>query len=65
MLDKQSTVPPSKTAASRGPSSPAAAELVMGKTERRPFVIIGGFSGIGGEGAAQQLVRDSASDLFR
>jgi len=43
----------------------AAAELVMGKTERRPFVLIGGFSGVGAEGGAQQLVRDPASDLFR
>jgi len=43
----------------------AAAELVMGKTDRRPFVLIGGFPGVGQTGAAQQLVRDSASDLFR
>jgi coenzyme F420-0:L-glutamate ligase/coenzyme F420-1:gamma-L-glutamate ligase len=43
----------------------AAAELVMGKTDRRPFVLIGGFPGVGQAGEAQQLVRDSASDLFR
>jgi coenzyme F420-0:L-glutamate ligase/coenzyme F420-1:gamma-L-glutamate ligase len=43
----------------------AAAELVMGKTDRRPFVLIGGFAAVGGEGSAQQLVRDSASDMFR
>jgi coenzyme F420-0:L-glutamate ligase/coenzyme F420-1:gamma-L-glutamate ligase len=43
----------------------AAAELVMGKTNRRPFVIIGGFTAEGEGGTAQELVRDPASDLFR
>jgi coenzyme F420-0:L-glutamate ligase/coenzyme F420-1:gamma-L-glutamate ligase len=43
----------------------AAAELVMGKTDRRPFVIIAGFSADGEDGTAQQLVRDPATDLFR
>ncbi len=42
----------------------AAAELVMGKTDRRPFVLISGFTSVG-MGTAQQLVRDPATDLFR
>jgi coenzyme F420-0:L-glutamate ligase/coenzyme F420-1:gamma-L-glutamate ligase len=43
----------------------AAAELVMGKTDRRPFVLIGGSGAVGGSGSARQIVRDPASDLFR
>ena len=43
----------------------AAAELVMGKTDRRPFVIVSGLPGLGQAGQARQLVRDPAMDLFR
>ena len=43
----------------------AAAELVMGKTDRRPFVLISGFPPNSNVGTGQQLVRDPASDLFR
>jgi len=43
----------------------AAAELVMGKIDRRPFVLVRGFLGVGQAGTGQMLVRDSASDLFR
>ena len=43
----------------------AAAELVMGKTERRPFVIVSGFATVEGTGTGRQLIRDPESDLFR
>ena len=42
----------------------AAAELVMGKTDRRPFVLIRGYVVEPGVGSAQQLVRDSAMRPF-
>jgi coenzyme F420-0:L-glutamate ligase / coenzyme F420-1:gamma-L-glutamate ligase len=42
----------------------AAAELVMGKLDRRPVAIIRGF-GASGEGSARELVMDPARDLFR
>jgi coenzyme F420-0:L-glutamate ligase/coenzyme F420-1:gamma-L-glutamate ligase len=43
----------------------AAAELVMGKTDRRPFALIRGYAVEPGLGSALQLVRDAAMDLFR
>lgn len=42
-----------------------AAELVMGKTERIPVVLIRGYSYGKGEGRASMLVRPSERDLFR
>lgn len=53
------------------PSSPAAAdelagaaELVMGKTERIPVILIRGYRYGKGEGRASMLVRPSERDLF-
>jgi coenzyme F420-0:L-glutamate ligase/coenzyme F420-1:gamma-L-glutamate ligase len=43
----------------------AAADLVMGKTARVPAVVVRGFEGQRGDGAAAELVRDPSSDLFR
>jgi coenzyme F420-0:L-glutamate ligase/coenzyme F420-1:gamma-L-glutamate ligase len=43
----------------------AAAELVMGKTDRRPFALIRGYIGESGAGSARQMVRDASMDLFR
>lgn len=42
----------------------AAADLALGKLDRVPFVIIRGYAAPG-EGAAKQLIRDPALDLFR
>jgi coenzyme F420-0:L-glutamate ligase / coenzyme F420-1:gamma-L-glutamate ligase len=42
----------------------AAAELVMGKTERIPVAIVRGL-GVAGEGSAQDLVMSPEHDLFR
>lgn len=43
----------------------AAAELVMGKTERIPAVLIRGYRYVGGEGRASMLLRPPERDLFR
>jgi coenzyme F420-0:L-glutamate ligase/coenzyme F420-1:gamma-L-glutamate ligase len=43
----------------------AAAELVMGKRERIPAVLIRGYRYIAGEGRASMLLRPPAHDLFR
>jgi coenzyme F420-0:L-glutamate ligase / coenzyme F420-1:gamma-L-glutamate ligase len=43
----------------------AAAELVQGKLDRVPVAIVRGYAYPRGEGAARQLVRDPANDLFR
>ena len=43
----------------------AAAGLVMAKTNRTPAVIVRGFDGVGEEGAARDIVRPPAEDLFR
>ncbi|MBI2882327.1 MAG: coenzyme F420-0:L-glutamate ligase [Candidatus Methylomirabilis oxyfera] len=43
----------------------AAAELVMGKTERIPAVLIRGYRYVSGEGRASMLLRPSERDLFR
>ena len=43
----------------------AAAELVMGKTERIPVVLIRGYRYVRGEGQASMLRRASDRDLFR
>jgi len=43
----------------------AAAELVMGKTERIPVVLVRGYRCVRGEGRASMLVRPSDRDLFR
>ena len=43
----------------------AAAGLVMAKTNRTPVVIVRGFDGVGEEGAARDIVRPPAEDLFR
>lgn len=43
----------------------AAAELVMGKVERVPVALIRGYSYISAEGSARELLRDSATDMFR
>jgi coenzyme F420-0:L-glutamate ligase/coenzyme F420-1:gamma-L-glutamate ligase len=42
----------------------SAAELVMGKTDGRPFALVRGYPG-GGEGTGSALIRDAAMDLFR
>ena len=42
----------------------AAADLAFGKLDRVPFVLIRGFVA-GGEGSAQQLIREPERDLFR
>jgi coenzyme F420-0:L-glutamate ligase / coenzyme F420-1:gamma-L-glutamate ligase len=42
----------------------SAAELVMGKTEGRPFALVRGYP-LGGEGTGSALIRDAAMDLFR
>jgi coenzyme F420-0:L-glutamate ligase/coenzyme F420-1:gamma-L-glutamate ligase len=41
-----------------------AAELVMGKTDRRPFVLVRG-PYPRGTGSARDLIRDAATDMFR
>ena len=43
----------------------AAAELVMGKTERLPVVLIRGYRYVRGEGHASMLLRAPERDLFR
>ncbi|HEU5381575.1 MAG TPA: coenzyme F420-0:L-glutamate ligase [Ktedonobacteraceae bacterium] len=43
----------------------AAAELVMGKIERVPVALIRGYAYTPGTGAAQTLLRDPATDMFR
>ncbi|MBV9228762.1 MAG: coenzyme F420-0:L-glutamate ligase [Chloroflexi bacterium] len=43
----------------------AAAELVMGKTDRIPVALIRGYSYIPARGDARSLIRDSATDMFR
>jgi coenzyme F420-0:L-glutamate ligase/coenzyme F420-1:gamma-L-glutamate ligase len=43
----------------------AAAELVMGKTDRIPVVLIRGYHYIPARGDARSLIRDSATDMFR
>lgn len=43
----------------------SAAELVAGKINRSPFVVVRGYPYPRGEGSAQTLVMDSAMDLFR
>ena len=43
----------------------AAAELVMGKTDRVPFVLIRGFPYDAADGSAAELVREASLDLFR
>ena len=43
----------------------AASGLVMAKTNRTPVVIVRGFDGVGEEGAARDIVRPPAEDLFR
>ena len=42
----------------------AAADLVLGKLERVPAVLVRGFAG-GGDGSARELVREPGRDLFR
>jgi len=42
-----------------------AAELVMGKTDRRPFALISGYGAESEPGSARELIRDAAMDLFR
>ena len=43
----------------------AAAELVMGKVDRIPVALFRGYAYIPGEGNAQSLLRDPATDMFR
>jgi coenzyme F420-0:L-glutamate ligase/coenzyme F420-1:gamma-L-glutamate ligase len=43
----------------------AAAELVMGKREGIPVVIVRGYAAEKGEGSARELLRPEAEDLFR
>ncbi|HEY2987091.1 MAG TPA: coenzyme F420-0:L-glutamate ligase [Candidatus Binatia bacterium] len=43
----------------------AAAELVMGKKDGVPVVLIRGYAGKGEDGSAQELLRPEAEDLFR
>lgn len=43
----------------------AAAELVMGKTDRCPVAVIRGYRYVPGDGSAQQLMRPAEQDLFR
>jgi coenzyme F420-0:L-glutamate ligase/coenzyme F420-1:gamma-L-glutamate ligase len=43
----------------------SAAELVMGKTDGVPFVLIRGFAYEPAESSARALVRDAAQDMFR
>jgi coenzyme F420-0:L-glutamate ligase/coenzyme F420-1:gamma-L-glutamate ligase len=42
-----------------------AAELVMGKKDRMPVVLIRGYEGKGEDGSARELLRPEAEDLFR
>ena len=43
----------------------AAAELVMGKTERIPVALIRGYTYPSGAGTTRSLMRESATDMFR
>ena len=43
----------------------AAAELVMGKIDRVPVALIRGYHYTPAEGSARELIRDSATDMFR
>jgi coenzyme F420-0:L-glutamate ligase / coenzyme F420-1:gamma-L-glutamate ligase len=43
----------------------AAAELVMGKTDRVPVAIVRGFTASGREGSGHDLIRPAEKDLFR
>jgi hypothetical protein len=43
----------------------AAADLVLGKTDRVPAALVRGYELGEGDGTARELVRDAASDLFR
>lgn len=43
----------------------AAAELVMGKIDRVPVALIRGYSYTPAEGSVRELLRDSATDMFR
>ncbi len=43
----------------------SAAELLAGKVNRSPFVVVRGYAYRRGEGRAAELVMDSATDLFR
>jgi coenzyme F420-0:L-glutamate ligase/coenzyme F420-1:gamma-L-glutamate ligase len=43
----------------------SAAELVMGKTTRRPIAIVRGAAEWLGRGSGRDLLRDSSRDLFR
>jgi coenzyme F420-0:L-glutamate ligase/coenzyme F420-1:gamma-L-glutamate ligase len=42
-----------------------AAELVMGKTEWRPFALVRGYPVEAAQGSGRELLRDPADDLFR
>src|SRR5437764_1223284 len=42
----------------------AAADLVMGKLERVPAVLVRGYEGERGEGSARELIRPAERDLF-
>lgn len=53
------------TVVARADELASAAELVMGKTERRPFALIRGYEPEETAGSGRDLVRDAASDLFR
>ena len=41
------------------------ADLAGGKVERRPVVLVRGYSYRAGDGGARELVMDSALDLFK
>jgi coenzyme F420-0:L-glutamate ligase/coenzyme F420-1:gamma-L-glutamate ligase len=43
----------------------SAAELVSGKTDRQPVVVIRGFDYIKGSESARELVRDEEHDIFK
>jgi len=42
----------------------SAADLVGGKVEQRPVVVVRGYRYAGGDGGARTLVMDRAQDLF-
>jgi coenzyme F420-0:L-glutamate ligase/coenzyme F420-1:gamma-L-glutamate ligase len=42
----------------------AAADLVLGKLDRVPAVLVRGFTGTGGDGSALELIRPEERDLF-
>ena len=43
----------------------ASAELVTGKLDRRPFVIVRGYHYEPADGSAREIVMDAATDFFR